>query len=78
MAGLDARLLYDRQGAVSTLFLGNIASVNAATAALRAAAGVIQANGGTHMRVEFRNGDGKIVFASNVRGDGAAVEGVKG
>lgn len=72
-AALDARMLFDRpDGSTATLFLGSVASVHAATASLRSAAGEAALCCGENMRVEFRNSSGEVVYASNVRGDGAA------
>lgn len=68
---LDARVLYDLAGTEATLYLGQVASLNAATAGLRSAAEVVSYNGGTRMRVELRR-DGEVIYAAYVRGDGAA------
>jgi hypothetical protein len=73
MSGLDARVSYEWENGVTTLFLGQVASLNAATAGLRQAAEEIHQRGGRNMRVELRNPEGKVVFESAVRGDGAAV-----
>jgi hypothetical protein len=68
---LDARVLYDIHDGVTTLYLGSVASVGAATSALRSAADEVHRSGGSNMRVEFRRGD-KVVYEARVRGDGAA------
>lgn len=78
MSSLDARVLYDIEhgpGEIETmtLYLGQMPSVNSATAALRSAADEVNHRGGVNPRAEFRNDKAKLVHVELVRGDAAAV-----
>lgn len=75
MTALEVRVVYEhatsRGGGTTTLFLGYVETVNAATTALRNAAAEVKQSDGRNMRVVIRRGN-NIIFTSAVRGDGAA------